>query len=778
DETGDGSLNNPYATIGKAVAELPENPVESYVISINPGIYTERVNLVNSNRIWNSSNNLTIKARYNNPDSIPLWQTDNQWACLFIEDEDYITIQGIRFKGKSGDTPNAVWIRNGSDNISVKQCYFLSENSQILNAAVKVELNSTGTPADNFTMENCIVYGTKAFLMATTWGVGQHDYNGYKIVNNTFYRGDYPIHLSDDSTRLTNHLFANNIFVGPTSGYALYLGGSKIAQTITMKNCLFYDITTNIERYPGSITMAYDDTLMRNPSFSVTDSTQWSNTDFMMPTIDTVLNGGFEDPAVPLMDFYGLIRLNENIPIGAVGEHEEVVIPPPEPLAIYVDDDGSDETGDGSESNPYATIGKAMDQLPGMWIQFDTAYAIVLFPGTYTESIHLEKAYCKPDSNITIKSYYTQPESMAVWQSASNGCCLILKNTDYAVVEKLKFIPNGTSTHLIKARGITRPTFRNCYLLGKNGSNTSDYGIASTATGGCPDSGTIENCIFYRTQDYAIWLQSAWTGMKYHNKIINNTFYHCANGIKLHGAVDTSRIHGPTTLIANNIIDSCGTALFLKDVSNDSFRVYNNLFKDYSTLESDGNISIIWQDTLLGRNPSYVTTDTTLWITNNFLKPTLDTVLSGGFDTAGIPGTDFYGLYSLNRPIGAVGAQDGGAGKRMSKRIEMAKYPNVYKLHSNMPNPFNPITIIKFDIPAARDEKGKYILKERKTVLNIYDVRGRLIKTLVNDIKKPGYYTVLWHGKDNFGKTMSSGLYIYQIISDRFIISKKMTFMK
>lgn len=88
--------------------------------------------------------------------------------------------------------------------------------------------------------------------------------------------------------------------------------------------------------------------------------------------------------------------------------------------------------------------------------------------------------------------------------------------------------------------------------------------------------------------------------------------------------------------------------------------------------------------------------------------------------------------------------------------------PKFYALYQNYPNPFNPVTDIKYDIP-----------KETFVKLVIYDLLGREVDVIVNEIKKPGRYTATW-GSDN----MPSGVYIYRITAGNFEQTKKMVLLK
>ena len=88
--------------------------------------------------------------------------------------------------------------------------------------------------------------------------------------------------------------------------------------------------------------------------------------------------------------------------------------------------------------------------------------------------------------------------------------------------------------------------------------------------------------------------------------------------------------------------------------------------------------------------------------------------------------------------------------------------PNAYSLSQNYPNPFNPVTQIKFDIA-----------KQGLTKLKIFDVLGREIMTLVNEVKTPGSYIV-----DFDGSNIASGVYFYRLESGTFTDVKRMILIK
>jgi hypothetical protein len=88
--------------------------------------------------------------------------------------------------------------------------------------------------------------------------------------------------------------------------------------------------------------------------------------------------------------------------------------------------------------------------------------------------------------------------------------------------------------------------------------------------------------------------------------------------------------------------------------------------------------------------------------------------------------------------------------------------PTEYTLYQNYPNPFNPITTIKYDLPNAGDVS-----------LIIYDILGRKVKELVNTKQEAGRYEIQYNAS-----SLASGVYIYQLISEKYISAKKMIFLK
>ncbi len=105
---------------------------------------------------------------------------------------------------------------------------------------------------------------------------------------------------------------------------------------------------------------------------------------------------------------------------------------------------------------------------------------------------------------------------------------------------------------------------------------------------------------------------------------------------------------------------------------------------------------------------------------------------------------------------------------------EAQQLPSIFALGQNYPNPFNLSTTIPFQ--AGSLELGA--MRPIHITLKIYNIQGQLVKTLVDEDKSPGSYSIIWDGKDNSGKEVSSGIYFYQLKAGSFKDCKKLLLIK
>ena len=94
-------------------------------------------------------------------------------------------------------------------------------------------------------------------------------------------------------------------------------------------------------------------------------------------------------------------------------------------------------------------------------------------------------------------------------------------------------------------------------------------------------------------------------------------------------------------------------------------------------------------------------------------------------------------------------------------------YPRSYNLHNNYPNPFNPFTTIRYDLPEASHVR-----------VTVYDMLGNVINNLVSINQSSGYKSVQWDATNNQGQPVSAGVYFYSIEARDFRQTKKMILLK
>ncbi|MCI0614612.1 T9SS type A sorting domain-containing protein, partial [bacterium] len=100
---------------------------------------------------------------------------------------------------------------------------------------------------------------------------------------------------------------------------------------------------------------------------------------------------------------------------------------------------------------------------------------------------------------------------------------------------------------------------------------------------------------------------------------------------------------------------------------------------------------------------------------------------------------------------------------------DQQQMPEQFALWQNYPNPFNPATTIRFDVPLNSNEFVS---------LKIYDVEGKLVRTLVSRRMKAGSYIFTWNGQDDIGRSVSSGIYFCRMTAGNFTATRKLVFTK
>ena len=93
--------------------------------------------------------------------------------------------------------------------------------------------------------------------------------------------------------------------------------------------------------------------------------------------------------------------------------------------------------------------------------------------------------------------------------------------------------------------------------------------------------------------------------------------------------------------------------------------------------------------------------------------------------------------------------------------------PKQFALYPAYPNPFNPTTTLRYELP-----------EDAIVNITIYDMVGRIIRTLVNDSQTAGYKSIQWNATNDRNEPVSTGLYLYTIQAGKFTQTEKMVLLK
>ena len=93
--------------------------------------------------------------------------------------------------------------------------------------------------------------------------------------------------------------------------------------------------------------------------------------------------------------------------------------------------------------------------------------------------------------------------------------------------------------------------------------------------------------------------------------------------------------------------------------------------------------------------------------------------------------------------------------------------PQDFALGANYPNPFNPETTIGYQLPGAA-----------QVYLEIYDVLGQKVRTLVQQVEPAGYHSAMWDGRDEGGSALAGGMYFYRLQAGEFTQTRKLLLVK
>jgi len=200
---------------------------------------------------------------------------------------------------------------------------------------------------------------------------------------------------------------------------------------------------------------------------------------------------------------------------------------------------------------------------------------------------------------------------------------------------------------------------------------------------------------------------------------------------------------------------------------------------------NEGTVGIQNSDATIGLqiayNQDYIHDGLAVRINKGWLStiPTTGTIAAGGnqmvsvyFDATNLEAGDYTGSLSLtgfdmNRDVSPISIPVTFHVRPLGVDDDAVDLPKEFALSQNYPNPFNPTTEIKFDLPI-----------QSFVNLQIFNVLGQKVKTLINSEVEAGYRSITWDGTDDSGKQIASGAYFYILRTGDHTFTKKMTMLK
>ncbi len=272
---------------------------------------------------------------------------------------------------------------------------------------------------------------------------------------------------------------------------------------------------------------------------------------------------------------------------------------------------------------------------------------------------------------------------------------------------------------------------------------------------------------FLKTTDAGnSWVKTAITTsppLSYINDIFfinENTGFIGSNGMHktTNGGLNWYRV-SIFTIISIQFVGNTGFAL---SSTSGNFMKSTNLGENWITYTVEGS----------NRKDLYFINSETGWLnTSNIIRKTTNGGVNWNIQNTNSNSIAVNSIFFIDENRGWVVGDNGGIMRTTNGGIGItqisAEIPRYYTLFQNYPNPFNPVTKIRFSIPSFAETTRRVVS------LKIYDILGKEIAVLVNEILTPGTYEVGWNAS-NF----SSGIYFYSLFTDNYTQTRKMVIVK
>lgn len=430
---------------------------------------------------------------------------------------------------------------------------------------------------------------------------------------------------------------------------------------------------------------------------------------------------------------------------------------------IWISTSGSDSSN-GTEENPFRSIRRGIK----LSANNDT---VLLEPGVYNENIDYNGKNITIGSRFLLTKDTTFISSTIIRGNPGDNVIKFVNNENNSAILTGLTIENGKNVQEgggIYCRG-TSPVLRSLKIINNSSigfgggvacrdnanpilfdvtlkNNTSSMGGGISCIGN--SNPRIERVLFYKNT--ASWQGNALTVLSGSDPEIIN----CTITQNL-GSPTGAYIEHSSPLILNSILWGNGSAeikLFGAQIN----IAFSDIKGGENNITYESGYTINWLPNNLNVDPEFENfTKDNLHLKPNSLCIDVGTDFFLWKDEVVL--NMFYEYYSGLKPdLGVFESQ------HPTEISEEKKLPQIFSLSQNFPNPFNPTTTIEYDIPI-----------NAKVIIELYDVLGRKLETLLEQEQTPGYFKIKFDGSK-----FSSGLYFYKITAGKFTQTRKMILMK
>ncbi|MCA9734541.1 MAG: T9SS type A sorting domain-containing protein [Deferribacteres bacterium] len=219
---------------------------------------------------------------------------------------------------------------------------------------------------------------------------------------------------------------------------------------------------------------------------------------------------------------------------------------------------------------------------------------------------------------------------------------------------------------------------------------------------------------------------------------------------------------------------------FLAKPLDQNLKDFELVIPKYDDFIDSIGVTFIWNQSSLVRKckPWEITYDLYIDIDPDFKNPQMITEIidtTYQIDSLGIGRTYFWKVLAKNIAGDSLWSSTANGfaispNATSVEETETAVLPENIELYTNFPNPFNPETKIVFYLPGSATS--------RFVTIKIYDILGRVVRTLYAQTTTPGRYALTWDGRNELGQALPSGVYVYRLVAGETVLQKKMTLVR